>query len=336
VNYPSESQTIADLVHSARDILAISHGNPDADAVAALLSFRHVFSSTERSVTMALGAGTVPETLRFLPHLKDLKRLDEVVHDRYDLVIVLDCADETRAGEVGECIIKGSARGTPVINIDHHVTNTRFGSCVLVDPRAAATCEILTLLFQDIGIEFDPDLATMLMAGIQGDTLGLRTPSTTGRTLTSSAVLLDAGADLDTIVDHLFRIRPFSTLKLWGLALSRAEVTGKLVWTEITPDMLQTSGADPSEAEGIVNFLAGTEGGRAAALLYRQSEGWRVSMRSLVDEVDVSDLARLYGGGGHSRAAGCTVLGGTDARDAFISDIADRIGTSTATVSQFG
>jgi bifunctional oligoribonuclease and PAP phosphatase NrnA len=328
LNYPSESKQIAELVLPARNILAISHSNPDADAVASLMAFKRAFESNECSITLVLGSGTVPESISFLPGIDQVTRLEDVDAAGCDLIIMVDCADEGRAGEIGERVIKQATGKTPIINIDHHVTNTRFGTVNLIDAEAAATCEILALLFEDLDLSFDADLATMLFTGIQGDTLGLRTPSTTGRTLEVSAALLRAGADLDTIVDYLFRIRPFSTLKLWGLALSRAEVTDTLVWTEVTPEMLEASGADESEGEGIVNFLAGTKGARAAALLYQKPDGWRVSLRSLADDVNVAELAALYGGGGHSRAAGCSFEGGTQARDEFLNTIAERIAKS--------
>jgi bifunctional oligoribonuclease and PAP phosphatase NrnA len=316
---------IRDLVKQSRNVLVFSHSNPDADAVASILSFQRAFESDGRICSLALGSGTVPETLSFLPGLDRISSLDDIDSEEYDLIVLLDCADESRAGEVGERIVRSALGEIPIVNIDHHITNSRFGTVNLIDAEAAATCEILWLLFDDLNVEIDSNLATILFTGIQGDTLGLRTPSTTGRTLDGSADLLRAGADLDTVVDYLFRIRPFSTLKLWGLALSRAEITGTLVWTQVTPEMLDESGADESEGEGIVNFLAGTRGARAAALLYQKSDGWRVSLRSLAEEVDVAELAALFGGGGHARAAGCSLEGGENERDDFLQEISERI-----------
>ena len=328
MNYPVESPQIRDAIKRSERILAVSHANPDADAVASLMSFKRAFETDARSVTLALGAGTVPETLVFIEGLDAIGLVDEIDVSEFDLVALLDCADEERVGPVGETVVADALKHAPVINIDHHVTNSRYATINLVDPDAAATCEILQLLYEDLGIPFDADMATILLSGIQGDTLGLRTPSTTGRTLQVSAQLLDHGADLDTIVDHLFRIRPYSTLKLWAQALSRVETVGELIWTEITPEMLEESGADESEAEGIVNFLAGTRGARAAAMLYRKPDGWRVSMRSLTEDVDVSELTGLFGGGGHSRAAGCSLTGDESVRKTFLNTVSERISTS--------
>ncbi len=336
MNYPTESRAIQRAINASRNTLVVSHANPDADAVAALLAFRGVFIGPTREITLALGEGTIPETLVFLKDLDTIEPFNAVDPDDYDLLVLLDCADEDRVGEHAGLVIRSLAGRVPVINIDHHVTNSRFGSINLIDADAAATCEILALLFEDLGVEIDASLATTLLTGIQGDTLGLRTPSTTGQTLDVSADLLRAGADLDRVVDYLFRIRPYSTLKLWAHALGATSFTGELIWTEITSQMLEDSGADESEAEGIVNFLAGTRGARAAALLYRKDDGWRVSMRSLSDEVDVSQLTSLFGGGGHSRAAGCSLTGGLELRNEFLETVASRIARDSAPVSVSG
>ncbi|MEX2426259.1 MAG: bifunctional oligoribonuclease/PAP phosphatase NrnA [Thermomicrobiaceae bacterium] len=331
--FSDASSQIGETVARAARVLAVSHANPDADAVASLLSFKDAFSTPARTITLALGAGTVPETLEFLPGRDHIVQVGDIAVSDYDLVALLDCADEARVGPTGVDLVNEALGSVPVINIDHHVTNSRFGTINLIDSEAAATCEILTLLYQDLEIPLSPGLATTLMSGIQGDTLGLRTPSTTGRTLEVSATLLRAGAELDKIVDYLFRIHPYSTLRLWAHALSATRLNGKLIWTEITPAMLEDSRADESEAEGIVNFLAGTEGALVAAMLYRKSDGWRVSMRSLTEDVDVSNLAGLFGGGGHSRAAGCSLEGDETVRDHFLNTIASRVDVSAATTN---
>lgn len=312
-------------VSAAQRAVILTHANPDADAVASLLAVADALSALGRQVDPAVGDGELPENLRFLPGSERLVDPTTIEVGPTDLLILVDCADPMRLGPTYYAHQEWFDGSRPIINIDHHVTNTRFGSINLVEPDAAATCEILAILFLELGVEIQADVATCLLAGLQGDTLGLRTPSTTSRTLRVAADLIERGADLDTIVDNLFRVKPFSTIKLWGLALTRAEQLGDLVWTEITPEMLRVSGATPAEGEGIVNFLAGSRGARAAALFYEQADGWRVSLRSIHDDVDVSALASLYGGGGHSRAAGCRLPPGVDVRDRFLADIAARV-----------
>lgn len=330
---PSDFQAAWDAISAARRIVALTHANPDADAVASLLAMVDALKGRGREVQAAVGDGTLPENLHFLPGADLLSAPATVRVDGVDLLLVVDCADLGRLGPLQQTHPEWFDGHIPIVNIDHHVTNTRFGTVNLVDPDAAATCELLGLLFVLLGLPLPigADVATCLLAGIQGDTLGLRTPSTTSRTLRVAADLLERGADLDTIVDYLFRVKPFSTVKLWGLVLARAEMLEEVVWTEITQQMLQDSGALASEGEGIVNFLTGTRGAQVGVLFYEQPDGWRVSLRSIRDDVDVAELARLYGGGGHSRAAGCRLDPGIPARDRFLADIAARLSAPRAT-----
>lgn len=322
----SELQAAWDAIVAARHVIVLTHANPDADAVASLLAVTDALVASGRSVSPAVGDGTLPDTLRFLPGAERLVDPGTLAFDDADLLIIVDCADLQRLGPLYFAQPERFDRRIPIVNIDHHITNTRYGTFNVIDPTAAATSELLTTLFLEFELEIDADVATCLLAGLQGDTLGLRTPSTTSRSLRIAADLMERGADLDTIVDNLFRIKPFSTIKLWGLALTRAELLGDIAWTEITADMLAQSGAVASEGEGIVNFLAGTRGARVGILFYQQEDGWRTSLRSIQDDVDVAELARLYGGGGHSRAAGCRIVPGTvDARDSFLADIATRV-----------
>lgn len=305
----------------ARSVLLLTHANPDADGIASLLALRHALDTGDRRLQAAVGDGAMPDNLRFLPGTDSLLSPDAIDITDIDLLVLVDCADQQRVGPLYRAHPEWFDGSRPIVNIDHHITNTRFGRVNLIDPTATATCEVLARLFLELDVPITAAIATCLLAGIEGDTLGLRTPSTTSRTLRIAATLLDHGADLDTIVDHLFRVKPFSTVRLWALALSRAVLTGHVVWTEITGEMLRESGARPAEGEGIVNFLAGTKGALVGALFYEQPDGWRVSLRSIREDVDVAALAGRYGGGGHSRAAGCRLQPGLEARERFLNDV---------------
>jgi len=321
------------VISAARRALVVTHANPDADAVASLLVTAGLLRRAGVEVIAAVGDGEMPENLKFLPGIDTLAAPGQLSIDGVDLVIMVDCADRHRAGPVFEQHRDWFDGRLPIVDIDHHVTNTRFGTTNLIDPLAAATCEVIARLIDVNGISIDADMATCLFTGIQGDTLGLRTPSTTSATLRVSADLLDAGADLDTIVDNLYRVKPFTTVKLWGEILATARMEGPLAWAEVTPGALRRSGADQSEAEGIVNFIAGSNGALVGALLYQLRDAWRVSLRSIREDVDVSALAARFGGGGHPRAAGCKLSGGVEARDAFLQDIREQLDAISSLVS---
>jgi bifunctional oligoribonuclease and PAP phosphatase NrnA len=318
---------VRDMVRESTRPVILTHANPDADAVASVLGMRAFCEHLGVApVLSAAGDAALPPNLAFLKGSEVVRELDDDIVSGSDLIIFVDAADASRLGPLYYRLSDELERKRPTINIDHHVTNHRFASLNIVIPTAGATSEIIAAMYDHIGLEFEPQVATTLLAGIYGDTLGLRTPSTTPETLHTAAELMRVGADLDTIIDNLFRLKPYSTVCLWGEVLQRTQWRGALIWSQIDPSMLERSGAERSEGEGIVNFLAGTIGARASALLYEETWGWRVSMRSLADDVDVSELLKRFGGGGHRRAAGARLAAGEAAREQFLDDISALLG----------
>ena len=320
---PSLAHQLRDELRGVERLAILTHANPDADAVASALGMATVCEQLGIEPRMvAAGDGMLPANLTFIAGSERLRNVDAGVIPDADLLMLVDCSDEQRLGPLYYEAADELERHRRIVNIDHHVTNTRFGSFNIVIPEAAATAEIIAGIYQSLAVELDPAEATTLLAGIYGDTLGLRTPSTTPATLRASALLLEEGADLDTIVDQLFRLKPYSTVCLWAEALQRTQWRGSLIWTQIDGEMLERSEADRSEAEGLVNFLAGTIGARASAILYLESWGWRVSMRTLANDVNVAEILRHFNGGGHPRAAGARLAPGEAARDDFLAEVA--------------
>lgn len=311
------------LVNSA-GVLIATHANPDADAVASTLALHMVLRQHGVQTIPTIGDGRLPPELAFLPDSSQLVMLSptEGSAPPADCIALVDCADPSRLGPLSRAAPQWFDGRVPLINIDHHVTNTRFGLVNLVDPAAAATTEVLAEWLILLEEPITPPLATCLLSGIYGDTLSLQTSSTRPQTLRLVATLLERGADLERVVAALFRSKPYSTVRLWGLALSRAQLRPPIIWTEITPDMLAESGATPAEGEGIVNFLLGVDQTLVAVMFYQQPENWRVSLRSASEQVDVATIAAQFGGGGHSRAAGCRLPPGPAARDAFLEAVA--------------
>jgi phosphoesterase RecJ-like protein len=309
----------------ARRILIPTHQNVDADGLATALAIIHALESHGVDAVPIVSDGQLPSNLAFLPGIERVKRygIDEV--PEYDLLCLVDCSDKRRLGAFYRDDPTRVDGSVPIVNIDHHVTNDHFGVVNVVIPDAASTAEIVTDLIRLWGCPITTDIAQCLLAGIYGDTLGLRTEATTSRTMRTAADLVDAGANPATITDSLFRLKPRSTVCLWEHALRRVQWTGSLIWTEVAKADLTDCNAQASEAEGLVNFLAGTEGSRAALIMYATDDGWRVSMRSLPNDVDVASIAAEFGGGGHPRAAGCQVIGGEAERTTFLERVAERI-----------
>lgn len=320
---PAAADEALNLLSAARRVLIPTHQNVDADGLATPLALMHALKPQGINIVPVISDGKLPKSLNFLPGVKHALKYGEDELPDFDLLCLVDCSDRRRLAGFYEDD-PGRVEGDyTIVNIDHHVTNDHYGQVNIVVPQAAATAEVVAELIKYWGIKLTKPIAQCLLAGIYGDTLGLRTDSTSPWTMRTSAELVDAGANPATITDALFRLKPKSTVCLWEQALRKVAWEGKLIWTEVDHADLSACNADPSEAEGIVNFLLGTDGSRAAAMLYQTDSGYRVSMRSLSDEVDVAQIASVFGGGGHPRAAGCSVPGGIEERDEFLRRVAE-------------
>jgi phosphoesterase RecJ-like protein len=252
---------------------------------------------------MACPTSPVPVSLAFIPGSQEVVG---ALSGRYDLILVLDCSDLDRLDKMYTAQVFAD---TPLINIDHHITNTNYGAINWVDASAASTAEMTLALVQSLQVSLDRDIATSLLTGITTDTLGFRTSSTTSHTLRSAADLMDAGASLPDIVELVYNAKPLGVARIWGEALRDLQAQDGLVWTSVTQAMLRTYATDPDEVKGLVSFLRGTQGTDIAVLFIENGEGrikveFRASRRA-----DVADIAARLGGGGHRAAAGCTLPG---------------------------
>ncbi|MDP9359439.1 MAG: bifunctional oligoribonuclease/PAP phosphatase NrnA [Chloroflexota bacterium] len=327
LDVPAAEEALRTL-KTARTVLMPTHQNVDADGLASPLAIASALAQLGVRAVPVLSDGALPPSLRFLPEVDRVLAYGVDPLPEYDVLCLSDCSDRRRLGRFYADDPSRVDGTIPIVNIDHHVTNDRFGLVNIVEPRAAATAEIVAEILRVWGTELTLSIAQSLLAGIYGDTLGLRTPATTARTMRTAADLVDAGANPAPIVDALFRLKPRTTVCLWQRALTNVQWTGSVIWAELTQDILADCGAEASEAEGLVNFLAGTEGSLVAAILFSNKDGWRVSLRSLNEDVDVAEIAKVFGGGGHPRAAGCQVTGGEEEKMAFLREVNERASTS--------
>jgi len=323
------------LLSAASIILMPTHQNVDADGLSSPLAMMHALRQRGIRAVPLVTDKVVPANLDFLPGIDEVLVYGRDQLPEYDALCLIDCADRKRLGGFYSDDperLNGSI--VSIVNIDHHVTNDRFGTVNIVEPGAASASEVVTDILASWGTELTWEIAQCLLAGIYGDTLGLRTESTTSRTMRTAADLVDAGANPGPVVDALFRLKPRSSVCLWEQALRNVRWSDSLIYTELTPDVFGSCGASPIEAEGLVNFLVGTEGSRVAAILYANDDGWRVSMRSMLPEVDVAAIAAEFGGGGHPRAAGCSIIGGEPERERFVMRVAELASASSQVSSK--
>jgi len=309
VDLASVPPDVVERLLAARQVLTVCHRDPEADALGSALGLALALETLGKRVTPVC-ADVVPGMYGFMP------RIDRVLQDpdpsmEYDLIVVGDCGDLSRIGRVLEDHADLFGR-VPILDIDHHGSNTGFGVVDWIDPDAAATCEMVTLLLPHLGVPIDAldgDIAADLMAGVVIDTATFAHPNATPRTLRVAAELRAAGAPLSDISRRLYRTKPTAQLRLFGLVLARLETAaqGRIVWSTLAPADLEAADALPAMSEGLIDLLAQSEGGDVAILFKDQGDQTRISVRTRDAGVDAIALTGAFGGGGHARAAGATI-----------------------------
>ena len=309
---------VAEVLRGAQRISAFCHENPDGDTLGAAIA---IAIAAERLGKQAevVSVDPPPPFLAFLPGVERVRRTPAL---EPDVAVVVDAGELSRIGSVVTEQADWFARAR-IVNIDHHVSNPGYGEAVWIDPEAAATCELVTLLLHELGVALDAQLATALMAGIVQDTHTFAHPNATARTLRVAAELVEAGAPLAAINRAVYADKPFSTLALWGLMLAGIgqRAAGRIVFASMSASMLASTGEQPTASEGFVDLLGST---RLAdvTILFKEvgPQETRVSVRTSA-LADAVAIASAFGGGGHPRAAGCTVQAGLDdAREPVLAE----------------
>jgi phosphoesterase RecJ-like protein len=203
----------------------------------------------------------------------------------------------------------------------------QYGDLQLLDISAPACAEQVAMALNELGWPIDAETANYLLLGIITDTLGFRTPATTPRTLRIAADLAERGGAMFQIMDNIFNNRPLSTIMLWSKALGSVAIgaDGRVIYVQVTPQMLEQAGAKEEELEGLSSYLSSVRGKvKVAAVLKEREDGTtRASLRSNPG-VDVAAIARRFGGGGHPQAAGATIQAtGREAAQQFLRACAE-------------
>ncbi len=301
-------QKVKDAIDGAQRVMIIGHQNPDGDALGSMLGFAHYCVHTD--TTHRLFCTTpIPEYLMFLPSSDRIERDEAVMSEPHDVVVVLDSGDLEYAG-VHTHIPRIPGKPT-IINIDHHHTNAQFGDINVVNPQASSTAEIVFHFLDYFRLPIPKDVATALLTGILTDTGNFSNLGTTPSSLEVSSKLLAYGARSKEIIKHTFQNKSLAQLQLWGRALSRLKKNDEtgIVTTVLTKKDFTELGIEES-SEGIANFLNSVEHAKAIMVLYEKGDGLvKGSLRTTQDGVDVSKIAKFFGGGGHPKAAGFTIKG---------------------------
>lgn len=301
---PALYQAIQELIAPAQNILVVTHLSPDGDALGSLSAMGQALINLGKTVTIA--CDDLPqERFLYLPLLDQVqKRFDP--YPAFDLLIALDCGDEQRMGRLFE---RMPHPRPPVINIDHHITNTLFGTVNFIDGAATATTEILTEMLPALGAPITHDIAMSLMTGLVTDTLCFRTSNVNAKTLNIASQLMTAGADLATITREALILRSYAGLRLISVALKNMQLEDGVCWTVISLKEQREIGEEANSNLGIANLLSDVYEAQMS-VVFTEKEGRRITVgfRSR-PPFDVSELATELGGGGHKYASGCTMTG---------------------------
>ncbi len=305
------AREIAALIHAGTRICLTTHVNPDGDGLGSEVAMVHLLRALGAEVSVTnptptparfafLFAG-IPEADRSAQAVKELRRADAI--------IVLDIADLSRLGSLGDA---ARERGVPVACIDHHISpGTLPVGPRFVDASAAATGELVFLLAQELGWRLTPAAAHALYVALVTDTGGFRFSNTRPRTLRVAADLLEVGVDPEQVYLDVYADAPAGRPRLLAEVLQTLVVEDDigLAWVTVPPGALARHGVDPDDLDGVVEHARSIRGVRLA-LLFREMSGHRVkvSLRS-VGDVNVATLARQFGGGGHAKASGVAIPG---------------------------
>jgi len=305
--YRQELEEAGRFIREGDDFLVVSHLSPDGDAISSTAAIGLILNALGKKYTL-INEGRTPE--KFVPLLAGQSIIDfskDAPTARHQRVISVDCADRARLGKVLS-LIEGSE---PWLNIDHHPTNDAYGTVNLLKPDAAAAVEIIHDLVEVMGIEWTKPLATCIYAGLLTDTGGFRYPSTTPAVMAIAEKMLRHGAQGAALAGELLEKMSYAQVMLLKEALSTLTFSPdrKLAWVTVSIEMMNKLGASEEDTEGLVNIPRNVDGVEVG-MMFKQKDAdtVKVSLRS-AGKVNVAELAKSLGGGGHVLASGCTVRG---------------------------
>ena len=288
--------------------VAISgHVRPDGDCVGSTLAVYNYITTYFPEIQVELFLESIPDVFLFL------KNADKIQHayeeDKvFDLFIVLDCGDEGRLGPFVKCF--DAAKHT--LCIDHHVSNQAFAEDNYIVPDASSTCELVFNMMEPDKIT--KEIAECLYTGMVHDTGVFQYSCTSAQTMNNAGILMEKGIDYPKIVTDSFYLKTYDQNRILGYALlnSKLYLDGKVILTYLTKENLDEFHCTPKELDGIVNQLRVTKGTEVAVFLYEVEDGsFKASFR-VTGDVNVAEIAQVFGGGGHVKAAGCNVFGKID------------------------
>jgi len=312
----SLAKAIMRLFTPAERILLITHLSPDGDAVGSLLAMGRLLRNQGKQVTLAC-EDPVPETVAWLPGSPEVARQ---ANGSVDLVIALDCSARDRMGKIYE----DRLTSVPLLNIDHHITNTQFGTLNWVDPSCVATAQMVFYLAQAFDWQVTEPVAVCLLAGLVTDTRSFRTPNVDSAALHAALQLVESGASLSQVARLSMDQQPLALVRLFADAVNRLRLEDGILWTQVTRAMRRRWAVPDNGTSGLSNYLAGVREAQVVVVFTERDSGAiEVGFRA-APGYDVSRVAVSLGGGGHPLASGCTLWGDLDQVQGRVLDLVRR------------
>ena len=291
------------MLEQTGSVVILGHVRPDGDCLGSTLGLYHYIQTNYPAIRAAVYLEESSPKFGYLAGYDAI--LHETDEERYELCICLDCGDEERLGSFGVFL----ANASKSLCLDHHITNTRFCEVNLVSENASSTCEVL---FEQLDEEkIDKAAAECLYTGLIHDTGVFKYSCTSARTMEIAGKLMAKGIDFGSIIDNSFYKKTYVQNQILGRALleSITFLDGKCIFSALRQSEMEFYGVTGKDMDGIIDQLRLTEGVEVAIFMYQTGpQEFKVSLRSQ-NAVDVSRIASYFGGGGHVRAAGCTMSG---------------------------
>jgi len=302
-------KSAAAFVKKQNNFLITAHTNPEGDALGSEIAFYLLLKKLGKSAAMVNEDG-IPYGYTFLPEVGSINKFGRwAMRVKFDCMVVLDCSDMERTGEVAQL----NKAGKPVLNIDHHISNRKFADVNWVEPHASSASEMVYKLYKELGVAIDKPAAICLYVGISTDTGSFRYSNTTSLTHKIAAELLKCGLDVPSIYKNIYENVPYQDMKLLADILPGMHrgVGGKIVWFTIHKNLLKNRKLCFDLSEHLLSYGRAIKDAQVV-VLFKENLGSkdevRVNFRSQ-GKVDVNKIASCFGGGGHKAASGATVHG---------------------------
>ncbi|HDI45719.1 MAG TPA: bifunctional oligoribonuclease/PAP phosphatase NrnA [Candidatus Omnitrophica bacterium] len=303
--------------------VVVTHISPEADAIGSQLAMYRLLRNWNKKVKLVLD-DKIPSNLKFFPDIKKIIRLSgyKLNPADYDTLIVLDTPSVSRLGKLGKLITEFNL----VINIDHHVSNTRYGDIVWVEEDRSSTGEMLYELYKIFGVRLDYKSALYIYSAIMTDSGCFKYAGTSSRTHKIVANLLELGINPYWVYSQIYEKNTLNKIRILGACLESVHKDNGIVWVEITKKMLKKYKARHEDLEGIIDFLRTIQEADVAVVFQEVRDGIKITFRSRNQYIDVNKIAKYFGGGGHKMASGCKLTGNlSDVRKMVIKVIKECI-----------